>query len=130
MIDQEEARLEEMKRLVKALPKENRAIFRRMLGVLQRIADNQDKTKMGVTNLSTVIGPNILYDRQLNPQSMVEDMENANGIIVSYIAEFDKVFALESVVEAAKEKDFSSLKLLLSKVLFFLLIINNINLLY
>lgn len=115
-IDNEEARLAEMKRLVAALPKHNRALFKRMLGVLQKIADNQEITKMGATNLSTVIGPNILYDRQLNPQSMVEDMENANGIIVSYIVEFDHIFALESMIEAAKERNLNALKLLYSKV--------------
>jgi hypothetical protein len=114
-IDNEEARVAEMKRLVGLLPKVNRDVFKRVLYLLQQIAFNEEHTKMGPSNLSTVIGPNILYDKAINPATMVEDMENANAIVVTYISKFNDLFKISTAVQAAKENDLSALKSLISQ---------------
>jgi len=111
-IENEEMRLTEMKRLVGCLPKTNRLVFKKLLHLLQQIAFNEEVTKMGPSNLSTVIGPNILYDQQINPATMVEDMENANAIVVTYITKFNDIFKISSPLQATKENDFTALKAL------------------
>jgi len=109
LIESDTARLEELRSLVKKLPEANRAILKRLLNLLGKIADNQDLNKMGPTNLSTVIGPNILYDREINPLTMVEDMENANSIIVTLISKFQEIFKIEDPIEAARENEYAAL---------------------
>ena len=104
-----------MKRLVGLLPKVNRRVFKTILFLLAKIADNEEATKMGPTNLSTVIGPNILYDREINPLTMVEDMENANAIIVLYINKCFEIFEIKSVIQATQEGDLPALKKLHSE---------------
>lgn len=114
-IDNEEGRLAEMKRLLGRLPKVNRDVFKQLLYLLQQIAYNEEVTKMGPSNLSTVIGPNILYDKEINPATMVEDMENANAIVVTYIAKYNDLFKVSTAVQAAKENDLNSLKALVQQ---------------
>ena len=108
-IEDDAALLAELKRLINKLPEVNRAILKRLLELLAKIADKEDINKMGPTNLSTVIGPNILYDKTINPLTMVEDMENANAIIVTLITRSDEIFRIEDPLEAAKENDYKSI---------------------
>jgi hypothetical protein len=89
---EEGAKLQEMKELVAALPKENRALFRRLLRLLNTISANREVTKMGPSNLATVIGPNIIYEKTLNPQTMIEDMEHANSMLVAFITKYHLIF--------------------------------------
>eukprot|EP01094_Clydonella_sp_ATCC50884_P015215 TRINITY_DN2579_c0_g1_i2.p1 TRINITY_DN2579_c0_g1~~TRINITY_DN2579_c0_g1_i2.p1 ORF type:complete len:667 (+),score=315.97 TRINITY_DN2579_c0_g1_i2:1445-3445(+) len=74
--------------------------LKRLLSMLKKVAEYQAKNKMGATNLATVVGPNILYAKESNPATIVEDMQNANEIITTLITEFDVVFENRTVVEA------------------------------
>lgn len=109
VIEDERKRLQELKKLVGKLPEANKAVLKRLLALLAKIADHEEENKMGPTNLSTVIGPNILYDRQINPLTMVEDMENANSIIVSLISKFSEIFKIDDPIVAARENEYPSL---------------------
>lgn len=109
VIEEESKRLALLKQLVAKLPDANRAVLKRLLALLSKIADNEEENKMGPTNLSTVIGPNILYDRQINPATMVEDMENANSIIVTLISKCKEIFKIEDPLIAARENEFRDL---------------------
>ena len=102
----------ELKKIIHDLPDSNRATLKCIVSMLSKVADNQSVSKMGATNLATVIGPNILYDKELDPLSMVEDMENANSIIVSIIANYETLFRTTSIVEAARENDVKTMLLL------------------
>ena len=101
--------MKEMKRLVEFLPTVNKLVFKYLLFLLWKIADNEQITKMGLSNLSTVITPNILYDKQMNVATMVEDMDNANSIIICYIMNCHKIFNISSISEAAQENDIQAL---------------------
>ena len=111
-IENDTQRMEELKSIIQALPDHNRATLKCIVSMLSKVADNQSVTKMGATNLATVIGPNILYDKELDPLSMVEDMENANSIIVSIIVNYETLFRTTSIVEAARENDIKTMLLL------------------
>merc|ERR1712137_1451582 len=101
--------VDQLRAIIAKLPAANRLLLKRLLCLLGKIADHSDVNKMGPTNLSTVIGPNILYDRQINPLTMVEDMENANSIIVTLISKYHEIFKITDPIEAARENDYPSL---------------------
>jgi len=109
-IEDQSKMLEEMKNFVSRLPKFHRLTFKRLIQCLSLLVEHEETTKMGASNLAVVINPNVVYARELNPLTMVEEMENSNSMLVAFITHAKEIFKVSSVFQAVKENDLQALK--------------------
>nr|CAI5848051.1 unnamed protein product [Callosobruchus analis] len=75
-IEDPKARLEELRRLVRSLPKHNYHTLRHVIMHLKRVADNCHMNRMEAKNLAIVFGPTIVRPEGENMETMVNHMTN------------------------------------------------------
>lgn len=59
--DLAEKKLELVKALLLALPKANYCLLKRLIDFLAHISTFESTTKMGIVNLATLLGPNLIW---------------------------------------------------------------------
>jgi hypothetical protein len=87
-------RAEALKPLVAKLPDVNRQTLKCLMGLCANITEHVDKNKMTASNLATVLGPNLLYKKEINPLMMKTEMERGNDVIETIIDQYHFVFNL------------------------------------
>ncbi|XP_066155664.1 rho GTPase-activating protein 23 isoform X15 [Euwallacea fornicatus] len=91
-IEDPKLRLEELRRLVRNLPKHNYHTLKHVIRHLKRVADNSDANRMEAKNLAIVFGPTIVRPESETMESMVTNMTNQCKIVESLIANADWFF--------------------------------------
>jgi hypothetical protein len=56
------------------------------------VADNSDKNMMSTKNLASLIAPNILYRKDPNPVTLLEDINYSNLVVELLIEHYEKLF--------------------------------------
>jgi hypothetical protein len=98
-----EERISEFKKLLSELPECHYLTFQRMIKLCVKLDEKREVNKMTAYNISTVLGPNLLYGTDMNPITMVQEMEVANGVITMIIENYDKIFATPLPEETVAE---------------------------
>jgi hypothetical protein len=96
-------RINEFKKLLSELPECHYLTFQRVMALCVKIDEKREVNKMTAYNISTVLGPNLLYGTDMNPITMVQEMEVANGVITMIIENYDKIFATPLPQETVAE---------------------------
>ncbi|XP_076251916.1 rho GTPase activating protein at 19D isoform X8 [Rhynchophorus ferrugineus] len=91
-IEDPKKRMEELKKLVRCLPKHNYHTLKHVILHLKRVADNWQYNKMESKNLAIVFGPTIVRPEGETMESMVTNMNNQCKIVESLIANADWFF--------------------------------------
>ncbi|XP_066248060.1 rho GTPase-activating protein 23 isoform X10 [Euwallacea similis] len=91
-IEDHKLRLEELRKLVRNLPKHNYHTLKHVIRHLKRVADNSDANRMEAKNLAIVFGPTIVRPESETMESMVTNMTNQCKIVESLIANADWFF--------------------------------------
>ncbi len=91
-------RIRYIKQLLSELPKPNQVILRYLMQFLIQVKDKSEVNKMGIPNLATVFGPNLLVPPEKSVLQMVQDTPVINGIINSLIQDFDVIFLVSRVI--------------------------------
>jgi hypothetical protein len=52
---------------------------------------------MNVKNMATLIAPNILYRKEPNPATLLDDINSANIVVEQMIIHYDKLFENVSI---------------------------------
>lgn len=60
--------------------------------IISRVADHSDKNMMSVKNLASLIAPNILYRKDPNPVTLLEDINYANLVVELLMEHYEKLF--------------------------------------
>jgi hypothetical protein len=84
-----------LKNLVASLPEAHRLSLQRVLYTCVQIDAKKEINKMDAHNLATVLGPNLVYPKDINERAstMIQDMESANTIVVSLIVNYNEIFS-------------------------------------
>lgn len=77
--------MEELRKLVRSLPKHSYHTLRHVVLHLRRVADNSQENKMEAKNLAIVFGPTIVRPESESMESMVTNMNNQCKIVESLI---------------------------------------------
>lgn len=85
-------RLEELRKLVRNLPKHNYHTLRHVIRHLKRVSDNSQVNKMEAKNLAIVFGPTIVRPEDETMESMVTNMNSQCQIVESLITNADWFF--------------------------------------
>lgn len=85
-IEDPKKRMEELRKLVRYLPKHNYHTLKHVILHLKRVADNWQYNKMESKNLAIVFGPTIVRPEGETMESMVTNMNNQCKIVESLIA--------------------------------------------
>lgn len=80
-IENQKLRLQELKKLIRSLPKHNYYTLKHLVYHLKRVADNSAINKMEAKNLAIVFGPTIVRTEGENMESIVTDMTNQCKIV-------------------------------------------------
>ncbi|CAH1122196.1 unnamed protein product [Ceutorhynchus assimilis] len=91
-IEDPKSRMEELKRLVRNLPRHNYHTLKQVILHLKRVAENSHINKMEVKNLAIVFGPTIVRPESETMESMVTNMNNQCKIVESLITNADWYF--------------------------------------
>jgi len=83
-------RLLAIKSLIDLLPTPNRVLLERLLGLLKKISNKSDITKMTDTNLAIVFGPTILRARAT--RGIVSDTKNGTPIVFTFLKHYEYFF--------------------------------------
>ncbi len=102
-------RVEALKKAVLIMPEGNRNLLYRLAKLCRKISDNSETNKMNITNLSTVIGPNLLYPKTTRNSLMLSDMTSANAVVENILENFSEIFADEIAKDAAEPQEASAL---------------------
>jgi hypothetical protein len=92
-IENPEARLKELKRLVKSLPPHNYHTLKHIVLHLSNVVDNSDVNKMEAKNLAIVFGPNLVRPADDNMETMVNNMTHQCKIVETLLTAADWFFA-------------------------------------
>lgn len=85
-IENPKARMEELRRLVRSLPKHNYYTLRHIILHLRRVADHSEMNRMEAKNLAIVFGPTIVRPEGENMESMVNHMTNQCKIVETLLS--------------------------------------------
>ncbi|XP_060529948.1 rho GTPase-activating protein 21-like isoform X3 [Cylas formicarius] len=91
-IEEPKTRMEELRRLVRALPKHNYHTLKHVVHHLKRVADNSNVNKMEAKNLAIVFGPTIVRPECETMENMVNNMTSQCKIVESLITNADWFF--------------------------------------
>lgn len=80
-IENPKVRMEELRKLVRSLPKHNYYTLKHIIYHLKRVAENSAINKMEAKNLAIVFGPTIVRTEGENMESIVTDMTNQCKIV-------------------------------------------------
>jgi len=79
----------------------NKATLQYLIAHLIRVEKHADVNKMAIHNLATVFAPNLLQSKDGDMLRMVEDTPLVNGLVNTFIKDFDAIFGEEEPAEAA-----------------------------
>ncbi|KAJ8912112.1 hypothetical protein NQ315_005448, partial [Exocentrus adspersus] len=91
-IEDPKLRMEELRKLIRSLPKHNYHTLKYLIMHLKRVADNCQVNKMEAKNLAIVFGPTIVRPEGENMENMVNHMTNQCKIVESLITNADWFF--------------------------------------
>eukprot|EP01125_Pyxidicula_operculata_P018736 TRINITY_DN6689_c0_g1_i1.p1 TRINITY_DN6689_c0_g1~~TRINITY_DN6689_c0_g1_i1.p1 ORF type:complete len:928 (-),score=271.17 TRINITY_DN6689_c0_g1_i1:247-2694(-) len=74
------------------LPRPNYVLFYRLIKLCSKILQYTDENKMNAENLSIVLCPSILYGKNPDPLTMVQDIQKANNLMTVIIKNFYVIF--------------------------------------
>jgi hypothetical protein len=94
-------RIRYLRHLISSLPEVNRATLKFLLAFLIRVEKHSDVNKMAMHNLATVFAPNLLQPRGGNMLQMVEDTPLVNGLVNTFIKDYDAIFGDEEPADVA-----------------------------
>lgn len=94
-------RVRYVRHLIKSLPEGNRETLKYLIAFLSRVEKHSDVNKMAIHNLATVFAPNLLKPMEGNMLQVVQDTPLVNGIVSTFIQEFDAIFSEEEPSEVA-----------------------------
>eukprot|EP01119_Soliformovum_irregulare_P005162 TRINITY_DN1663_c0_g1_i4.p1 TRINITY_DN1663_c0_g1~~TRINITY_DN1663_c0_g1_i4.p1 ORF type:complete len:1002 (+),score=347.34 TRINITY_DN1663_c0_g1_i4:638-3643(+) len=83
-------RVTNMKSNLRNLPPANRKLLGTLLQHVIAVSKHQATNRMGIKNLSMVLSPTMLYPKEPNVLTMVEDMEKATNIVAYLAQEFQE----------------------------------------
>ncbi|CAG9860235.1 unnamed protein product [Phyllotreta striolata] len=84
-IENHTERMEQLRKLLRCLPKHNYYTLKHIVEHLRRVADNCECNKMDSKNLAIVFGPTIVRSEEGNMQSMVNDMNSQYRIVETWL---------------------------------------------
>ncbi|XP_008198097.1 rho GTPase-activating protein 21-B isoform X8 [Tribolium castaneum] len=92
-IENPEARMKELKRLIKSLPPHNYHTLKHIMFHLKKVMDNSEINKMEAKNLAIVFGPNIVRPEDDNMETMVSNMTHQYKIVETLLTSADWFFS-------------------------------------
>lgn len=78
--------------LLKSLPEWNYKTLQHVTLLCRQIEARKEDNKMTISNLATVLTPNMLYTSSMDPINMVQEMEQANRIYSIIVEHYDTLF--------------------------------------
>eukprot|EP01118_Nematostelium_gracile_P011961 TRINITY_DN4314_c0_g2_i1.p1 TRINITY_DN4314_c0_g2~~TRINITY_DN4314_c0_g2_i1.p1 ORF type:complete len:766 (-),score=242.13 TRINITY_DN4314_c0_g2_i1:1027-3177(-) len=90
-IPNQNLRVRYLKNLIQALPKINLEVLRVLFSLLVKVQEHSAVNKMGIPNLATVFGPNLLVSPDRSTLQMVQDTPVINGIVSNLIQHYDNI---------------------------------------
>lgn len=97
----EAKRIRYLRHLVNSLKKGNLETLKYLMEFLGRVEKHSDVNKMAIHNLATVFAPNLLKPREGNMLQIVQDSPLVNGIICTFIQDFNAIFSEQEPAEVA-----------------------------
>eukprot|EP01113_Clastostelium_recurvatum_P035908 TRINITY_DN5052_c0_g2_i1.p1 TRINITY_DN5052_c0_g2~~TRINITY_DN5052_c0_g2_i1.p1 ORF type:complete len:930 (+),score=212.41 TRINITY_DN5052_c0_g2_i1:116-2905(+) len=82
-------RLMNLRKLIGALPRVNKAVLFELLGFMKKVACHSDVNKMGVSNLAMVFAPTMMRAEKEDLVQIMEDHGKVMGTIEVFIEEFE-----------------------------------------
>lgn len=95
-IENVKIRMEDLKKLIKSLPKHNYHTLKHVVCHLKRVADNCGINKMEAKNLAIVFGPTIVRTEGENMESIVTDMTNQCKIVETLLLHVSILFIFQA----------------------------------
>lgn len=92
-----------MHKLIYDLPKERKTTLKYLIEFLKLVVQHSDINKMAIHNISTVFAPNLIKAEGYNMLQIVQDTPIVNGIISTFIEDFDIIFSNEPPAQAVVE---------------------------
>jgi len=86
-------RTRQIQNLLKLLPKPNFALLKYLIEFLGQVKEHSANNKMGIPNLATVFGPNLLGPPDKSTITMIQDTPLINGIVNTLIQDFSLIFS-------------------------------------
>lgn len=74
------------------IPKENAVVLKFVIRFLKKVGQNSSKNQMTVSNLSSMVAPNILFREKEIQSKMLSDTKDSNFCVEFLINQYDKVF--------------------------------------
>lgn len=90
-----EKKLEFVKAILLALPKANYCMLKRLIEFMAFIATHEKATKMGIVNLATLLGPNLIWDPRRAQGG--NDISTPTQIAFFLIANAKELFAVSII---------------------------------
>ena len=87
-----EQSMEELKGAINSLPIGNRVIFKRIVGLLQKVHEHNVKNKMEAKNIAIVFAPALLRSTTRDLQVMLSESTSAIQVIEFCILHFSSLF--------------------------------------
>jgi len=81
-----------IKQTIEQLPPANKVLLERLLRLCTKISLYEEQNKMTVENLAIVLYPSILYDRNPEPVTMVQDIQRGNKLMVLMVKSYSEIF--------------------------------------
>lgn len=92
-----EAQVATISKIIKSLPEVNYKSIQHVSKLCVLIDSRKDENKMTISNLATVLTPNMLYTTNVDPLTMVQEMEQANKIYTLIVEHYSKMFPEEDL---------------------------------
>jgi len=78
--------------LIRFLPEEHTTLLKYIVDFMAELSLHTDSNKMGLHNLATVIGPNIMRNPQDEAMSLIQDVVSVNSIAYALIKSREEIF--------------------------------------
>ena len=108
-IEQIEPKIEQIKKGLKLLPKQNLILLRRILELFRKIEKEKEVNKMTFSNCSTVIAPTLMSSKSDDPLLMVKITKSINSTFEYLLSSFDSIFPT-GIWEASKKGEIALVK--------------------
>eukprot|EP01095_Lingulamoeba_sp_RSL-Kostka_P006436 TRINITY_DN2015_c0_g5_i2.p1 TRINITY_DN2015_c0_g5~~TRINITY_DN2015_c0_g5_i2.p1 ORF type:complete len:159 (-),score=42.10 TRINITY_DN2015_c0_g5_i2:35-511(-) len=90
-IEDEENYLQELQTVINKLPKWNRETIHEVVKFFSILKDHEEKTKMGIKNLSIVIGPTLIWKENLPLDRYLDDNQLSCNLVTNMIIYHDRI---------------------------------------
>lgn len=101
-IEEEAARLEKNKAILKQLPKHNYSLIAKLFLFLAKITKLSEVNKMNSSNLGIVFGPTLLWGRDSNPVTDMMSNVGTSEVVGFMIDHSEQLFSLDDMSEVEK----------------------------